>query len=102
MDKLKRIWNLALVPTAFFLGAINMWIGETGVGCMFILFATNESINKDMNILDRPITKEEKEKWIEEQKVLLENEKQNLLTIIEKNLGKEETKEFKNKLYSNE
>ena len=51
---------------------------------------------------NRPITKEEKEKWIEEQKVLLENEKQNLLTTIEKNLGKEETKEFKNKLYSNE
>ena len=46
MDKLKRIWNLALVPTAFFLGALNMWIGETGVGCLFILFATNESINK--------------------------------------------------------
>jgi len=23
-----------------------MWIGETAVGCMFILFATNESINK--------------------------------------------------------
>ena len=51
---------------------------------------------------NRPITKEEKEKWIEEQKVLLENEKQNLLTTIEKNLGKEETKDFKNKLYSNE
>jgi len=46
MDKLKRIWNVVLVPTAFFLGAINMWIGETAVGCMFILFATNESINK--------------------------------------------------------
>jgi hypothetical protein len=47
MDKLKRIWNLVLVPTAFFLGAINMWIGETAVGCMFILFATNETINND-------------------------------------------------------
>ena len=23
-----------------------MWIGETGVGCLFILFATNETINK--------------------------------------------------------
>ena len=45
MEKLKRVWNLVLVPTAFFLGAINMWIGETGVGCLFILFATNETIN---------------------------------------------------------
>ena len=50
MDKLKRIWNLVLVPTAFFLGAINMWIGETAVGCMFILFATNETINNDKQI----------------------------------------------------
>ena len=50
MDKLKRIWNLALVPTAFFLGALNMWIGETAVGCMFILFATNETINNDKQI----------------------------------------------------
>ena len=47
MDKIKRIWNLAYIPTAFFLGALNMWIGETGVGCLFILFATNETINKD-------------------------------------------------------
>ena len=47
MEKLKRIWNVVLVPTAFFLGAINMWIGETAVGCMFILFATNETINND-------------------------------------------------------
>jgi hypothetical protein len=47
MDKLKRIWNLVLVPTAFFLGALNMWIGETAVGCMFILFATNETINNN-------------------------------------------------------
>ena len=45
MDKLKRIWNVVLVPTAFFLGAMNMWIGETSVGCLFILFATNETIN---------------------------------------------------------
>ena len=45
MDKLKRIWNVVLVPTAFFLGALNMWIGETSVGCLFILFATNETIN---------------------------------------------------------
>ena len=50
MDKLKRIWNLALVPTAFFLGAMNMWIGETSVGCLFILFATNETINNDKQI----------------------------------------------------
>jgi len=46
MEKLKRVWNVVLVPTAFFLGALNMWIGETAVGCMFILFATNETINK--------------------------------------------------------
>jgi hypothetical protein len=46
MEKLKRIWNVVLVPTAFFLGALNMWIGETSVGCLFILFATNETINK--------------------------------------------------------
>ena len=50
MDKLKRIWNVVLVPTAFFLGAINMWIGETSVGCLFILFATNETINNDRQI----------------------------------------------------
>ena len=50
MDKLKRIWNLVLVPTAFFLGALNMWIGETSVGCLFILFATNETINNDRQI----------------------------------------------------
>jgi len=50
MDKLKRIWNVVLVPTAFFLGALNMWIGETAVGCMFILFATNETINNDKQI----------------------------------------------------
>ena len=47
MEKLKRVWNLVLVPTAFFLGALNMWIGETSVGCLFILFATNETINKN-------------------------------------------------------
>ena len=50
MEKLKRIWNVVLVPTAFFLGALNMWIGETAVGCMFILFATNETINNDRQI----------------------------------------------------
>jgi hypothetical protein len=47
MDKIKRIWNLVCVPTAFFLGALNMWIGETGIGCLFILFATNETINNE-------------------------------------------------------
>ena len=47
MERLKRVWNLVLVPTAFFLGALSIWIGETAVGCMFILFATNETINKD-------------------------------------------------------
>ena len=46
-NKIKRIWNLVSVPFAFFLGAAYMWIGETGVGCVFILFATNEVINKD-------------------------------------------------------
>ncbi len=50
MEKLKRVWNLVLVPTAFFLGAMNMWIGETSVGCLFILFATNETINNDKQI----------------------------------------------------
>ena len=44
-NKMKRIWNLVCVPFAFFLGAMNMWIGETSVGCLFILFATNETIN---------------------------------------------------------
>ena len=43
-NKIKRIWNLVSVPFAFFLGAAHMWIGETGVGCIFILFATNEVI----------------------------------------------------------
>ena len=50
MDKIKRIWNVVYIPTAFFLGALNMWIGETGVGCLFILFATNETINNDKQI----------------------------------------------------
>ena len=45
-SKIKRIWNVVYIPTAFFLGALNMWIGETGIGCLFILFATNETINK--------------------------------------------------------
>ena len=46
-NKIKRIWNLVCVPFAFFLGAAYMWIGETGVGCLFILFATNEIIKND-------------------------------------------------------
>jgi hypothetical protein len=50
MEKLKRVWNVTYVPMAFFLGAINMWIGETGVGCLFILIATNETINGDKQI----------------------------------------------------
>ena len=49
-NKIKRIWNLVCVPFAFFLGAAYMWIGETGVGCLFILFATNETINNDKQI----------------------------------------------------
>ena len=44
---IKKIWNLVSVPFAFFLGAAYMWIGETGVGCLFILFATNETIKND-------------------------------------------------------
>jgi hypothetical protein len=47
MDKLKRIWNLVYVPTAFILGGMYMLMGEIGLGCLFILFATNETINKD-------------------------------------------------------
>ena len=46
-NKIKRIWNLVCVPFAFFLGAAYMWIGETGVGCIFILFATNETIKNN-------------------------------------------------------
>jgi len=46
MNKIKKIWNLVYVPTAFILGGLNMWIGETGIGCLFILFATNETINR--------------------------------------------------------
>jgi hypothetical protein len=47
MDKLKRVWNLVSVPTAFFLGGMYMLMGEVGLGCLFIMFATNETINKD-------------------------------------------------------
>jgi hypothetical protein len=47
MDKLKRVWNVVCAPTAFFLGAMYMWIGEIGLGCLFILFATNEVIKND-------------------------------------------------------
>jgi hypothetical protein len=46
-NKIKKIWTLVCVPMAFFLGAAYMWIGETGVGCIFIMFATNEVINKE-------------------------------------------------------
>ena len=46
-NKIKRIWNLISVTFAFFLGAMYMLIGETGVGCIFILFATNEIIKND-------------------------------------------------------
>ena len=46
-NKIKEVWNLVCIPFAFFLGAAYMLIGETGVGCIFILFATNELINKD-------------------------------------------------------
>ena len=49
-NKIKRILNLVSVPFAFSLGAAYMWIGETGVGCLFILFATNETINNDKQI----------------------------------------------------
>ena len=48
-NKIKRIWNLVSVPFAFFLGAAYMWIGETGVGCIFILFATNEIIKNNLS-----------------------------------------------------
>jgi hypothetical protein len=43
-SKIKRIWNVISVPIAFFLGAVYMWTGETGLGCLFIMFATNEVI----------------------------------------------------------
>jgi len=45
-NKIKRIWNLVSIPMAFFLGAMYMLMGEIGVGCIFIVFATNETINK--------------------------------------------------------
>lgn len=47
MEKIKKIWNLVYVPTAFILGGMYMLMGEIGLGCLFILFATNETINKD-------------------------------------------------------
>jgi hypothetical protein len=47
MEKLKRVWNVICAPTAFFLGAVYMWTGETGLGCLFIIFATNETIKND-------------------------------------------------------
>jgi len=47
MEKIKRIWNVVCAPTAFFLGGMYMWIGETAVGCLFIIFATNEVMKID-------------------------------------------------------
>ena len=47
MDKIKRVWNVMCTPTAFFLGGIYMWMGEIGLGCLFIMFATNEVIKTD-------------------------------------------------------
>ena len=47
MNKLKRIWNLVYVPAAFMLGGLYMLMGEIGLGCLFIIFGTNETINKD-------------------------------------------------------
>jgi hypothetical protein len=47
MEKIKKIWNVVCAPTAFFLGGMYMLTGEVGLGCLFILFATNETINKD-------------------------------------------------------
>ena len=44
MEKIKRIWKAVSIPMAFFLGATYMLIGEIGVGCIFIVFATNEVI----------------------------------------------------------
>lgn len=43
-NKIKRIWNLVSVPFAFFLGGTYMLTGEIGLGCLFIMFATNEVI----------------------------------------------------------
>jgi hypothetical protein len=43
---IKKIWKAVCVPMAFFLGAMYMLIGETGVGCIFIMFGTNEVLNK--------------------------------------------------------
>ena len=47
MEKLKRVWNVIYAPMAFFLGAMYMWTGETGLGCLFIIFATNETIKNN-------------------------------------------------------
>lgn len=44
---IKKIWKKVYIPMAFFLGAMYMLIGEIGVGCIFIVLATNEVINKD-------------------------------------------------------
>ena len=45
--EIKKIWKAVCVPMAFFLGAMYMFMGEIGVGCIFIMFATNEVINKE-------------------------------------------------------
>lgn len=47
MEKIKRVWNVICAPMAFFLGAMWMLIGETGTGCLFIMFGANEVINRD-------------------------------------------------------
>ena len=44
MEKIKRIWNFICAPMAFFLGAVYMLNGDSGVGCLFIMFGTNEVI----------------------------------------------------------
>jgi hypothetical protein len=45
-SKIKRLWNLVSIPTAFFLGGMYMLMGEIGLGCLFIMFATNECIKE--------------------------------------------------------
>ncbi len=53
MEKIKRVWNVICAPMAFFLGAMWMLVGETGTGCLFIMFGANEVINRDQYELDR-------------------------------------------------
>ena len=47
MEKIKKVWNVMCAPMAFFLGAMWMLVGETGTGCLFIIFGANEVINRD-------------------------------------------------------